>query len=128
VKTFAGYASAGPFTSTTGYVFVGPTTSVVLTAAALRMTGAGVAALGTTTGTSSVQFGLCYQVAGGAITNFVGGSYTIVTIGPQRSLVTATASVALAAGTYNVGTCLSSGNTTAINNNDYVNGWVITSN
>lgn len=124
--TFNGFAGSGPFTGTNAYAFVGPTASVTV-AAGQRLTASAIAPLATTTGTAAVYAGICYQPsAGGALTNFVGGAFSVVQIGTVRTGTPAAASVTnLTAGTYNVGFCMNPiNNTIAINSNDYVNGWV----
>lgn len=115
--------------SASAYVFAGPTASVTL-AANQRMTAAATAALGKTSADVQLaQVGVCYQSSGGAITNFVGTNYILVQFSATRQTYSATASVTgLAAGTYTVGYCVQNSGTTAINNNDYVNGWVMVTN
>ena len=67
--------------------------------------------------------------AGGTITNFVGIGYSNLQVETLRSGTPASASIStLAAGTYKVGFCVNQSGSVAINNNDYVNGWVIVTN
>lgn len=125
IHPISGYASSGPFTSTGGYVFVGPTTTITVTSTGDIIMGTAEAPLATSAGVVGVQFGLGYQLNGtGAITNFVGGNYSFIQIGTERSTRTACASITgLAPGNYTVGVIISNTTTTAINNNDYVNGY-----
>lgn len=121
--TFSGFA--GTPSSPSGYVFVGNTATVAL-ATGQRMTAAATAGLATTTGTATANIGVCYRLgAAGTITNFVGFNYIISQIGTVRVPSAATGTVSgLAAGSYTVGFCVGSTSGSAINNNDYVNGWV----
>jgi Collagen triple helix repeat (20 copies) len=122
---FNGYATTGPFTSMTAYGFVGAAQATVSVAAGQRLTAAAVAPLGTTTGTASAQVGICYQLGTDPLVNFVGGAYTYLQIGTTRSGTPAAGSITgLPAGTYKVGFCIYNTGTVAINNNDFVNGWV----
>lgn len=124
----AGYATGGPFTGMTGYGFVGPTTTVTV-ATGQRVCGTAQAPLATTAGTATANFGLGYQLNGsGAISNFVGGAYSIIQIGTVRTPVAACGCVSLPAGTYTVGVVIYQTGATAINNNDYVNGWFMVTN
>jgi hypothetical protein len=126
VATFGGSVPA-LIADNANYQFAGPTTTVT-TGAGQRLLGAGTTALGKTlAGLVSFRYGLCYQAdAGGPIVNFVGGLYIVGQMdnGPRQSW-SATASVLPGAGTWKVGFCTF--NTVDINNNDYVNGWVIVS-
>ena len=114
--------------SSTVYVFAGPTASVTV-AAGQRLTGAATAPLGATAA-QNADIGLCYNVGvAGALTNFVGFNYSIHRVEIARQSFSATASVVPAAGTYNVGMCVSNnGGAGIINNNDFVNGWVMVTN
>ena len=109
------------------YQFAGPTATVTTTAGQ-RLTGATTTALGkSVAGLQQFRYGLCYQPdAGGPINNFVGGLYIVGQMdnGPRQSW-SATASIAPGAGTWKVGFCTF--NVFDINNNDYVNGWVMVS-
>jgi hypothetical protein len=108
------------------YVFVGPTAQVAV-AAGQKLTGSASAVLAYAAGSpsGSIWYGLCYQAAGGAITNFVGGNYLIATATTTRSPFAIGASVTgLAAGTYTVGYCVRNTAAAALNNNDFVNGYI----
>lgn len=122
---FSGFLGASIAANSLVYVFAGPTVSITLTVPSI-LTGAASAPLATTTGTAtSVRIGLCYQQGAGTITNFVGGNYSIVEIDTTRTTANASASVLLPAGTYTVGFGILNGGTVAINDNDYVNGWIM---
>lgn len=123
-STFNGYAGGSIAGGAAAYVFVGPTVTVTTTAAQ-RITGAAEAPLGVSTGTGSAYVGLCYQPSGGGtITNFVGGAYSIVEFNTTRMTYAASASIAPGAGTWIVGYCVQNFGAQAINDNDFVNGWV----
>lgn len=112
----------------TAYVFIGATVNVTTTGNQ-RLTGAGVAALGTTSATAaSFMYGLCYRAAGtaNAPTNFVGGLYTIgnMTSTAGRTGWGAAGSLIPGAGTWQVGYCVNNYGAVAVNNNDFSNGWV----
>ena len=109
------------------YQFAGPTATVT-TAAGQRMTGAATSVLGkTSTGTDIFRYGLCYQLlSGGSIINFVGSNYTQTQMdNVLRQDFSAAASTVPGAGTWKVGFCTF--NVFDIDNNDYVNGWVMVS-
>ena len=119
-STFNG-AAGSPTVSTLGYQYAGPTVNVTITATQ-RLTASAAAGLATQTGLATGVFaGVCYQstAPGAPITNFVGGAFIITEIDTTRTPVTG-----LAAGTYRVGFCLGSTPAVAINDNDFVNGWV----
>ena len=106
------------------YVFAGPTASVTITNTQ-RLTGAATLPVATGASTTSAYVGLCYQLGAGAVTNFVGGNFSILTLGSTRSGVPASGSVVPGtAGTYKVGACVQNGGAADLNSNDYVNGWV----
>lgn len=116
--------------SSLAWVFAGPTTQVTLTTGQ-RITGSAVGVLSLSSGTAAqqVDVGLCYQPSsGGTINNFVGGDYTTTMVGDRRDTISAAASVAPAAGTYNIGFCVRNRGPAALSNNDYVNGWVMVTN
>jgi hypothetical protein len=111
----------------TAYAFVGPAVTLTITATQ-RLTASGVAPLGTSSGTAGlVQVGFCTQVGAANPVNFAGLGYAAVTIGTRLG-VPASASVVPGAGTYKVGMCILNSSSTAIDNNDYVNAWVMITN
>lgn len=122
---FAGNVGASIAANSSVYVFAGPTVSITITSPSI-LTGAASAPLGTASGTATnVRVGLCYQQGTGTITNFVGGNYSIVEIDTTRATASASASVLLPAGTYTVGFGVQNGGTVVINDNDWVNGWIM---
>jgi hypothetical protein len=124
--SFAGRALPVAANATT-YNFVGPTSSVTLTSGDQRILGAATAVLATSSGTAGVDSGLCYQSGAGAVTPFAGGNYLshhVVSTSKQTYGASA-ATTALPTGTYTVGYCLKNGSSVPVDNNDWVNGWVI---
>lgn len=127
LQSWAGFAGSlldsGP-----DYQFAGPTVTVT-TAFGQRIVGAATAPLGkTAAGTHSLVYGLCYRpFDGGTIVNFVGGGYTLTQLNAgERNDYSATAAVNPGPGTWTVGFCVIN-NSYALNNNDFVNGWVFVS-
>jgi hypothetical protein len=89
----------------TGYIFIGSTVNVTVTANQ-RVTGAATAVLGKTTADASyARIGLCYKPADfGVPLNFVNANYTEVQFSAQRQTYSASASVTgFAGGNYTVG-------------------------
>ena len=111
------------------YVFLGPQATVT-TSVGQRLTGTAAAPIATNTGGGPFQFryDLCYQPSGGgALVNFTGGNFSIGEMGSQRLSWVASATRAnMPAGTWKVGFCASEqSNVFDINDNDFVNGWVM---
>jgi hypothetical protein len=128
VVRFAGLVPAIAGNSST-YVFAGPTATVTIEAGD-RLTGVANAPLGLTVAqTQTADVGLCYQKGGsGAIVNFVGGNFSVHLFSSTRHTYAATSSVVPPqAGTYTVGFCIRNNGNNPINNNNYVNGWVMVS-
>ena len=120
---FSGDAGASIAGAALDYLFVGPTVSAT-TNANQMLVGAAEAPLGSAAGTT-FRYGLCYQPqAGGAITNFVGIDYSIGQATTTRLSYAASATVVPGAGTWNVGYCVRNTGANALDNNDFVNGWV----
>lgn len=126
--TFNGSIGTIPGSSTL-WVLVGPTATVTTTASQ-RLTGAASAPLGILgTGTVSFDYGLCYRPsAGGTVTNFTGSSYSTGEAASNRTAFAATASVSPGAGTWAVGFCVRNAGTVSLDDNDWVNGWIIVTN
>ena len=109
------------------YVFAGPTASVTITAVQ-RLTGSGFGVFGLTSGGPQfVDLGMCYQLGAGVVTNFIGSAhYATVPVPAERRVYASSATVVPGtAGTYTVGFCVRNQHgTIAIDNNDYMNGYV----
>ncbi|MFT3771597.1 MAG: hypothetical protein QM820_39795 [Minicystis sp.] len=102
-------------------------TATVTTTGTQRLTASAEGAMGLVAGSpnQTAFVGVCYQPsAGGTITTFVRGLFTIHRFGPQREAYPASGSVVPGAGTWNVGLCVYNSGATAITDNDYSNGWV----
>lgn len=110
------------------YVFAGTTTTVTITAGQ-KLIGAASAPLATGAGlTTQARIGLCYanSLTPTALINFVGGQYSIVEVDPTRDTYSSVGlTFGLPAGTYIVGLGVYNSGANPINNNDYVNGWVM---
>ena len=105
-------------------------TAVVGVAAGQKLVASAEAPVGLSAGAipQTFQYGLCYQdasVAGTSIINFVGGNYSIGLVTPDRQAFPASALVIPGAGSWRVGFCILNGSAATINNNDFVNGWVM---
>lgn len=124
---FGGFSGSFPSNAVSD-LFVGPTATVTLDGTQ-RLFGSASAALATSAGVSAARVGLCYRVGLGALTQFMGISYVIVEISTTKSTTTATAaSSVLPAGDYTVGMCIRNTGSNAVDNNDYVNGWIAATN
>ena len=118
--------------ASTAFSFVGPTTSVTITSSTQKLVASAAAPLGLSAGgPSNVTMDMCYQpAAGGPLTNFVGFNYSVCRVTTTRTLYTVSSTVTgLRPGTYNVGFGVSTGSsslvTVTLDNNDYMNGWVM---
>jgi hypothetical protein len=123
----------GPVASIIGnsdhYVFAGAPAQVTTTVANSRVTATATAPLGLNTGTPQyADVGICYQTAGGIIINFVEGQFSQQHFTTLRASYSAAATKVLAPGTYSVGMCVRNSGSSTINNNNYVNGWVLLTN
>ena len=130
VSTFALNGQVMPVPgATSSYVFRG-TTAMLTVGAGQRLIGAAAALLAKTggTGTTEVDYGLCYRSEPGPlISNFVGdgGSLTarVENDGRRQSWAVA-ATVTPPAGLYEVGFCIRNRGTDDLDDNGVVNGWV----
>ncbi len=111
------------------YVFVGPPAQVTTTADRARLTGSASASLGLNTG--SAQFadvGMCRQaLSGGVVTNLYGSDFATDYFTTARATYAVAATAVLPPGSYKVGMCIRNNGASTINNNNYVNGWVMVS-
>lgn len=132
--TFAG--SIGTIAAGGGgvaWAFAGPTTTVTV-ATGQRITGAGVASVGhTSANIIPVAATLCWSLvpAGSPLTAFYPTSYidTTVSAEPEKTLLSAAASVSLSAGVYRVGFCIKNKSSSIpLSANDFANGWVMVTN
>lgn len=108
------------------WVFAGPTALVTVPTGGGTLTGAASAAIGLVAGgPMPIKVGMCYQPVPGVVTNFANASNTEFFLTTLRTMVNATATVAVAAGNYNVGFCVNNATGVPIPNNSFVNGWVM---
>lgn len=114
----------------TAWVFAGPTVSVTTTESQ-RITGVAAISLGTTAaeGAAAFQHDLCYRAGGttDALVNIAGpnSSSGQVSAASGPLSFTAAGSVVPGAGTWDVGFCILNSGTVALDDNDFVNGWVM---
>lgn len=127
VAAFNGFVGASIAASSSAFVFVGPTATVTITAGQ-KIIACASAPMGVTTGTATADIGMCFapSPANTPVTNFVGNNYSTVEISTTRLTYSASATIAgLAAGTYTIGFGVRNSSATAINKNDFLNGWVM---
>lgn len=115
------------------WTFLGPTANITIATAGQRITGSGVAVLGTQATTpptaTPVSFSLCVQQGAGAIDAFYPTNFTDAQVSVRLPYSAAATYVTPAAATYKVGFCVKNkSNTVALQNNDVVNGWFIVTN
>lgn len=109
------------------YVFAGPTVSVT-TAAGQHVTGTISAPLGTSSATPFyIDYGICFRPSGtsDAPINFVGNDYSVAALYPGRTVITAAASMVPQGGTWDVGFCVKNPEPYSIDDNDFLNGWLM---
>ena len=125
VGTFAGFAGNSIAGLAPAFVFVGPTVTVTVATNTDRLVTSAEAPLGSSGGSDSFAYGVCYKSGAGPVTNFVDGSYSVGQATMQSDWWAAAASVVPGAGTYQVGYCVWNFGPDALDNNDFVNGWVM---
>ncbi len=126
VLTFSG-AISSIAAGTANYVFAGPTATVVL-GSAKKVTATASFPLATRTGTPQfIKYGVCFQLNGdpSPITNFAGPQYSVAKVTTVRSNFSASYSALLSPGTYKIGACVHNDGPIVIDDNDYVNGWLM---
>jgi len=125
VAAFNGFAATlAPNSSV--YVFVGATTTVTITSASQKLVASASASLGLSAGITFANLGICYRLGAGAIINFVGTNYINSTISANKIPYSVSSTVTgLAPGTYTIGFGVWNTGAAFINNNDFVNGWVM---
>jgi len=118
VGVFPASAAAFSFSSTTALI--------ATTANNQKLTGAATAPLATSTGTTLVDFGLCYQTDGSSeIKPFAGTNVQTAAATSVRATFATASSVTIASpGLLLVGFCARNRGTNALDLNDHVNGYV----
>lgn len=127
ISSFVG--SAGPFAGNqTVFSFAGPTTTITLTSA---QRGTAVASLPvyTASSTSSIDWGIGYQLSGNTSVSILQGNfnYQTATASTTHTFISTNGSTILPTGTYTIGLAVKNNGATAISC-DWVNGWVIITN
>jgi hypothetical protein len=109
------------------YVFAGPSAYVTTTPTSSRVTASASAPMGLNSGTPQLaDVGVCFQpAAGGVLMNFYGSSFSQHYFTTTRATYAVAATKVLPVGTFNVGMCVRNNGGSTINNNNYVNGWVM---
>jgi hypothetical protein len=91
-----------------------------------RIVGYGSAVFGTNSGTIPISISLCYARSGSStLTAFSGNNHLTADADTSRGTFAVAASGTLPAGAYTVGYCVMNRGTQPVNNNDYVNGWMM---
>jgi len=132
IAALAGSAGDIP-ANTNDWTFIGPTQSVTATASQrfVGSVGASLAVSGGQDAGSSQSFdlALCYKKGTGALTTFVGFNYITVTANTTpRTFSVSESVVPGSSGTYTVGVCVMNFGSVNIDDNDWVNGWVMVTN
>jgi hypothetical protein len=121
-----GFVGSSIPASSTAWNMVGPTATITVTAGQ-RITYCVEAPLGTSSGTATFEYDLVYQNTSSVtnpIVNMVGGNYSIGQVSTIRTPFVATGSYQFTtAGTYKISFGVYNISTTAMANNDYLNGW-----
>lgn len=98
--------------------------AVVTTAAGQRLSASAMVPLGVTGAPVTIKLDVCYQpnTAGGTVSPFSGGNYSIVAVTATRTSQSVVGTMLPGAGTWRVGACAQTAAT--LDNNDFVNGYV----
>lgn len=106
--------------------FFGPTREITVVDEKQKILGAATAVFGTSSGTSRIAISLCYAKKGTeAPVSFAENNHLIGDAGSLRHTFSVSVSAELPRGKYAVGYCVNNRGPQTLNNNDYVNGWVI---
>ena len=131
LASFGGVIAAIPATGGV-FVFAGPTTGSVAVISSTKITALATGGMGLTAGGAQVaQVAICSQVlpAGPIVVAAGTTSFTSLQMTPARTSVTASSSfTGLAAGNYKFGLCVQHAGPAAIDNNDFLSGWVMLGN
>lgn len=106
--------------------FVGRVRSIVV-GQGQKVVASATAVLGTNTGTTRAAVAICYQRAeSDPVMPLVGDSHLNVTIDAFQRPYTVSAAEDLPAGIYSIGFCIVNTGREVIGNNNYINGWAMT--
>jgi hypothetical protein len=120
ISSIASGGSGAPWT------FAGPGGNVTV-ASGQRITASAGGAMALASGSANqlVEVSLCYQlVGGGSMIAMYGAGFMVEHFTTTRTIHSASMAAMPPAGTYTVGLCVRNTGPAAINNNDYVAGWV----
>jgi hypothetical protein len=102
--------------------FLGPQ-AVVTTTAAQRVTASAMVPIATTGAPQTIRLDVCHQAsAGGTVSPFSGSQFSLVALTSTRVAQAVAGTTVPGAGTWRVGACAQT--TVAIDNSDFVNGYV----
>ena len=109
------------------YVFIGPTTTVTIASSTQKLVGSASVPLGLSSGgPAQVRLSWCYQpISGGTPISFVGGNFMVAQVGTVRTSQAVSATVMPGPGTYRVGVAVLNSSGSVINNNDFLNAWLM---
>jgi hypothetical protein len=126
IPTAALNGPAGVFApNAQAFSFAATTALLATTTPSQKLTGTASVPLATSTGSSLVDFDLCYQQDGGVITPFAGTNVqTAMATTSRRTFATASSVTIPSAGLVLVGFCARNRGTSALDVNDHVNGFV----
>lgn len=94
-----------------------------------KVAGFGSAVFGMTTGTNQISISLCYISYGSStLIPFSGNDHLIADVDASRRTFAVSASGTLPAGEYWVGYCVVNRGSRILDNNGYVNGWILITN
>jgi len=107
----------------TSWTFVGPTATITV-GTGEKVVASAQAPMGGASGvTGELRYDVCYQpAAGGSLTNFSGGNYSIGQFTAQRMPWTAASMATPAPGSYKMGFCVNL-TSNSLTNTDFLNGW-----
>jgi hypothetical protein len=103
--------------------FLGNQATVTTTAVTQRLTASMMVPLATTDAPNTIKLDVCYQLSsGGPINPFSGGAFSLVAITQTRVAQAVAGTIVPGTGTWKVGACAQT--PIALDNNDFVNGYV----
>ncbi|HEY0429906.1 MAG TPA: hypothetical protein VGC76_19135 [Pyrinomonadaceae bacterium] len=125
VIDFSGEGAYEILANNPNWMFVGPNREITVKESQ-KIVGYGSAVFGTSSGTSQIAVSLCYQKKGdSAVFSFAGDNHLIADADSLRRTFAVSVSTALPAGTYSVGYCVVNRGPQTLDNNNYVNGWIM---
>jgi hypothetical protein len=122
---FSGGGSDEIFPSNNGWQFFGPVKELRANDGQ-EIVGNASAVFGTTSGTTRIAISICYTNDEHKMpVSFSGLNHLIVDADSLRRTFSVNITATLSAGVYQVGYCVDNRGPQTLNNNDYVNGWIM---